>query len=246
MTNQRTGTLFGIGVGPGDPELMPVKAVRVLQSVDVVFAASSSRNDYSRAVEIARPFLPDAAQVRILGFPMSHDPEEKARAWDAHAGTILQALEEGLDAAFLTLGDPLTYATYGYVIRRLKRMAPAISPVTIPGITSFQAAAARINLPLVEGEESLVLVSGANGGQRIRQLCADAQNLVILKAYKHTEDITAALEETGLLAGSVGVANCCMENEEIIEDLRSLKEKPPGYWTLIIAKRNGRGETECP
>jgi precorrin-2/cobalt-factor-2 C20-methyltransferase len=241
-----TGTLYGIGVGPGDPELMPIKAVRILQSVDVVFAASSSRNDYSRAVEIARPFLPDAARVRMLGFPMSRDPAEKARAWDAHARTILQALKDGLDAAFLTLGDPLTYATYGYVIRSLKGMAPTLSPVTIPGITSFQAAAARINLPLVEGEESLVLVSGADGGRRIRQLSSGAQNMVILKAYKHTEDITAALEESGMLASSVGVANCSMENEEIIEDLRTLKEKPPGYWTLIIAKKNGSGEGQCP
>jgi len=238
MDKTKYGTLYGIGVGPGDPDLLPLKSVKVIRQVDIIFAASSTKNTHSQAVSVAAPHIPENSDVRLLPFPMTKDRAEKQACWRAHARTIITELEQGKEAAFLTLGDSLTYATYGYVLKFVLELAPDAPVVTIPGITAYQAAAARVNRPLVEGEESLLVVSGVEGGHRLRQFSHHVENVVFMKAYRNAADITDALDENHMLEGSVAVANCSLENEEVIEDVRSLKRRKPGYWTLILAKKN--------
>jgi precorrin-2/cobalt-factor-2 C20-methyltransferase len=238
MTCDTYGTLYGIGVGPGDPDLIALKAIKVLQRMDLIFAAASSKNPHSQAVEIARSHLPAEVEVRLLKFPMTKDPAKKNIAWRAHAETILAELARGRSAAFLTLGDPLTYATYGYVLTQIKALRPTLPVVTIPGITSFQAAAARVGRPLVEGEESLLILSGVAGGQQLRKYGMAVDNVVFLKAYRNIGDIAAALEETGMLPTSLAVANCTREDEEVITDVKELARRDPAYWTLVMAKRS--------
>ena len=240
MEKTNKGTLYGIGVGPGDPDLIPIKSINILKKVDLIFAASSTKNRESRAVNIARPYIPDYTEVRILPFPMTKDNNEKKASWLKNTQDILSEIESEKNVAFLTLGDPLTYATYGYVLEYMKELAPEISLMTIPGITSFQAAASRVNIPLVEGEESLLLISGVEGGESIRKLSNHVDNIVIMKAYKNVQDICDALNENDLIEGSIGIRNCGMENEEIINDVRKLVNNPPGYWTLVISKKKNR------
>lgn len=235
--NRKTGTLYGIGVGPGDPELMTLKAARILKDVDIVFTASSAKNTYSMAVNTARQHIPETTPVVTLPFPMTKDKAKTQTAWEHNAGKIIEHLEQGENAAFLTLGDPMTYSTYGYVLKNIRTLAPHVSVETIPGITAYQAAAARINTPLVEGEESLLIVSGVRGGGRLRTDSGNAENVVFMKAYRNVEDIVSALEETDRLESSTGIANCCLPEEDIIQDVRELRQRAPGYWTLIIAKQ---------
>ncbi len=232
----KTGTLFGIGVGPGDPDLITLKAAKILGRVQVVFAAASSKNSYSLAVNIARAHIPDSTPVRMLRFPMTRDKAETRAAWSEHAQTIIRELEHGNDVAFLTLGDSLTYSTYGYILRLIRESVPYIEVQTVPGITSYQAAAACLNTPLVEGEETLMVVSGAKGGDRLRQLSIKPENVVFLKAYRNVSDISCALNECGSYLTCVGVKNCGQSNEEIIPDMNDLCRRAPDYWTLIIAK----------
>ncbi len=238
MNTLKYGTLYGIGVGPGDPELMPLKSVNIIKRVPVIFAASSTKNDHSQAVKIAAPHIPATSEVRLLSFPMTKDRAEKEACWKTHAATIIAELATGRDAAFLTMGDSLTYATYGYVLKYILTMAPDAPVVTVPGITSYQAAAARVNRPLVAGEESLLVLSGVEGGDRLRHLSNCLDNVVFMKAYRNAGDIIDALEETRMLEHSVAVANCSSPDEEVIEDVRALKHRKPGYWTLILAKKN--------
>ena len=237
MNRKTTGTFYGIGVGPGDPDLITLKAINILNQVSIIFAAASSKNDYSQAVTIAKPHLPADVTVTLLPFPMTKVMREKQASWRANAQVIISELEQGQDAAFLTLGDSMTYSTYGYLLRYVQMLAPHIPIETIPGITSYQAAAARINTPLVEGEESLLVLSGVEGGDRLRQLSACAENVAFLKAYRNTRDIIDALDEQGILESSTCVTNCGRADEEIISDLRQLNQRPPGYWTLILAKQ---------
>lgn len=234
----KLGTLFGIGVGPGDPELIPVKATRILNTVDIVFTASSTRNNYSLAVEIARAHIPDKTPIKTLNFPMSQDIAVKETAWQQHAQQVASVLEVGQNAAFLTVGDPLTYSTYGYVLCHLKKGWPHLPICTIPGITSYQAAAAAINQPLVEGEESLLVLSGVHGGERLRQMPEKPDKVVFLKAYRNVENICHNLKEAQMLENSVAVANCSKPNQSIYNDLNDLEKNPPNYWTLIIAKHD--------
>ncbi len=239
--NEKKGTLYGIGVGPGDPELLTLKAVRILKEVDIVFTAASTKNSFSLAVNIAEPHIPEAAKVEVLSFPMSSDMDEKMKSWESHSIRIADELEKGNNVAFLTLGDPMTYSTFGYVMQFMQANSPGHNIVTIPGITSYQAAAARVNTPLVEGEESLLLTSGAYGGSHVRNKNGGPENIVLLKAYKNVDDIEEALGESDMLKNSLAVSKCGRKDEEIIRDIRDLKLRKPDYWTLILAKQPKNG-----
>jgi len=243
--NNKAGILYGIGVGPGDPDLITIKAAKILNRVDIVFAAASTKNNHSLAVNIASEHIPDSTTVKMLRFPMTSDKNETQRAWKEHAHTIVGELEQGRNVAFLTLGDSMTYSTYGYILKHVQTLAPHLEVQTVPGITSYQAAAARLNTPLVEGEESLMVVSGVKGGNRLRELCGKPENVVFLKAYRNVSDIKAAIDETGKYPRSVGIKSCGQQNEEIINDIGELSQRKPDYWTLIISKqasRNGNQE----
>ncbi len=244
MDHNKTETLYGIGVGPGDPDLITMKAIKILGRVDMIFAASSTKNSHSQAVDIARPHIPADTPIKRLPFPMTRDKVETTAAWEENALSIMAELQRGKNAAFLTLGDAMTYSTYGYVLKHIKAIAPDLNIVSVPGITSYQASAARLNTPLVEGEESLMVVSGVQGGGRFRRLGAKPENVVFLKAYKNVKDISEALEESDLLENSVGVARCGLPEEEIIHDVKALGSRPPGYWTLIIAKQTSRNGSQ--
>lgn len=237
MTTQ-TGKLYGIGVGPGDPELIPLKAVRILGRVDVVFAASSSKNTYSMAVDIARNHIPKNTPIIKLPFPMTKDKAETESAWRENAQSIISHVEAGKQVAFITLGDPMTYSTYGYVLKNILTIRPDLPIETVPGITSYQACASRLNTPLVEGEESLLITSGVKGGDRLRNASPKPENIVFLKAYRNAADISLALEENDMVENSVGISCCSLPQEEIIRDVRAFKDRKPGYWTIIIAKQN--------
>lgn len=233
---KKKGKLFGVGVGPGDPELITVKAVRVIKEADIIFTAASTKNSYSLAIEIASPYISQSVEIKKLSFPMTKDKSEVESAWSENAKAIASALDEGKIAVFLTLGDPTTYSTFGYILKKMACVMPEADIETIPGITSFHAASARLNRILVEGEESLLVTSGAFGGNLIRQL-GEVENAAIVKAYKNIADINQALKETGLDKKSVAVSKCGREQEEVFLDIEKLEQRKPDYWTLILASK---------
>jgi len=234
----KPGQLYGIGVGPGDPELIPVKSTRILKQVDMVFSAASTKNDYSISVDIAKPYIPKKTPLEVLHFPMTKDKEETEKAWKSHALTLIGHLKDGKDIAFLTLGDAMTYSTYGYILKYVRAFEPDIPIKTIPGITSYQAAAASLNMPLVEGEESLLIMSGVKGGDQLKKFSNQPENVVFLKAYRNVKGIYTNLEESGIAKESFGIINCGLPNEEIVKDIKELINRQPNYWTLVIAKKN--------
>lgn len=236
----KIGTLYGIGVGPGDPDLITLKAVRVLRRVPHIFASCSTKNSYSLALNIVRPHL-NGAGLEHLPFPMTRDPRVLKEAWEKNAARVLEVLATGEDAAFITLGDPLTYSTFGYLLKTLKRLNPEVRLVTIPGITSYSAAAARTHIPLTEGEESFVLISGSQGAARLREVVNQSDNIVILKTYRHFEEIYRALEELDLLDRAVCISRCGLDGETVVENLRDFQGQPVPYLSMIIIKKKGKG-----
>lgn len=236
MTSQNTGTLYGLGVGPGDPKLITLRALEVLQSVDLVFAASSPKNDYSLALNIAEKYISPRAQVRTLDFPMTRDAAVKQQAWRDNARQVLAELEAGRDAAFLTLGDPLTYSTYGYLVRTLLALAPQAKVQTVPGITAYNAAAARLNLPLVEDRQSLSVVSGVNDPDEVSRLAKSGDTVVILKTYKNYDSILDALGPMNNGRRAYTVCSCGLEGELTAADPESLRGSQMPYLSLMIVK----------
>jgi precorrin-2/cobalt-factor-2 C20-methyltransferase len=235
-----TGTLYGIGVGPGDPELITLKALKVLQRVPHIFASCSTKNNYSLALNIIRSHL-NGAGLEPLPFPMTRDSRVLQEAWEANARRVLEVLTAGSDAAFVTLGDPLTYSTFGYLLKTLKKLHPGLNIITIPGITSYAAAAALSHIPLSEGEESFYVVSGALGAARLREVVDRSDNIVMLKTYRHFDAIYRALEDLNLLDRATCISRCGLEGETVVEDLRTLKGRPLPYLSMIIIKKQGKG-----
>jgi precorrin-2/cobalt-factor-2 C20-methyltransferase len=232
---KKEGKLFGIGVGPGDPELITKKAIRVITEADVIFTAASTKNNYSLALEIANPYISENADIQSLAFPMIKDKIESAKAWNNNAEKISGVLKTGKNAAFITLGDPVTYSTFGYILMAMKTVMPGADIEIVPGITSFHAAAARCNQILVEAEETLAVMSGAYGGENIRAIADKVDKIAIVKAYKNTKDINDALKETGFSDKSIAISKCGREGEKIFKNINDLEKREPDYWTLILA-----------
>jgi len=233
------GTLYGIGVGPGDPELITLKAVKILRQVDVVFAAASTKNSYSLAMEIVAPHLKNGAPVVRLGFPMTRDKNTLNTAWKENAHKVVTLLKEGRDAAMITLGDPMTYSTFGYVMHTIKEGYPDIRIRIVPGITSYHAAAAAAGQVLAEAEESFTVISGALGAQKLKEVIDHTDNVVILKVYKNYKEIIDTLNHLDLAAGSVLISRCGLDGEEVIRDLKEGLDIAPSYLSLLLIRKNG-------
>ncbi|MEW6263728.1 MAG: precorrin-2 C(20)-methyltransferase [Thermodesulfobacteriota bacterium] len=233
------GTLYGVGVGPGDPKLITLKAMEVLSAAPVILAASSTKNEYSLALAAVREYVSPRAVIHLLPFPMTQNREELEEAWRRNAQLVKEILDQGQDAAYITLGDPLTYSTYGYLLRAVRALDPRVRVVTVPGVTAYHAAAARLNLPLALGQESLTIIPGINDEARIKDLSGGADTVVILKAYRNFHRIREALREMDLSDQAVLISRCGLEDEQVTWGLNNgCGDKPP-YLSLLIVRKGG-------
>ncbi len=240
--NQKRGTLYGIGVGPGDPELLTLKAARLLERIPVIFAASSSANEYSIAFEIIKEYVSDK-RVERLPFPMTRDKEILEREWRSNALKVIEVLDQGKDAGFVTLGDPLTYSTFGYLLKTIRRIVPDVHVETVPGITSYHAAASRLNMVLAEAHETLLIVPGTEGAKTVRKAMESSDNVVILKVYRRFPEILEAVNKADACWQGAMISRCCLDGETIHLDLETLEGGTrPEYLSLMIVKReSGEG-----
>ncbi len=230
-----SGTLYGIGVGPGDPELLTLAAVNKLARVDVILAASSSKNDYSLALDIAKPHLPPNTRVEQLKFPMTKDRQELQTAWEISGERAAHILKQGQNAAFLTLGDPMIYSTFGYLLRFLRAAYPEIPVEIIPGITSFQAAASKTQTILTESGENLVIFSGVGNEALLEQNLSMADNAVILKSYKNFNALKNIVDKYDH-STTVFVSRLGYTEERIAHNLDEITGQPH-YLSLMLTKK---------
>ena len=224
------GKLIGIGVGPGDTELLTLKAAKVLKSVPVVFSPKSSKEKESIALSIVRPILEERKDYKRLMrvepiFPMIEDKEELEKIWTSASELIAQYLDSGRDVAFITLGDPSIFSTYSYV---QKKLIDRYEIETIPGITSFTACAAAKNKALVEQNDILTIVPKID--DRLEEVIEYSDSVVLMKASRNTSQLESAIEEKNRPKEIYSVQNCTRENEKIIEGFSN--EKP--YLTTTI------------
>ncbi|WP_032121521.1 cobalt-factor II C(20)-methyltransferase [Clostridium amazonitimonense] len=219
--------LYGVGVGPGDKELLTIKAVNIIKNAQVVVVPSAMSGGKSIAHETAEEYISKDAEVLVKHFPMgSKDQEEKI--YEAFKA-IEEKLMEGKDVVFLTIGDPFIYSTYIYLLKYVEEKG--YETETVPGITSFCACASLAKEPLVIGDEPLLIVP-ANRLDTIK----DEQYIVIMKVYKIEEEVINFLEEKGY--EYVYVKRAGREGQGVIRDREQiLKERE--YMSLIIAHKRG-------
>ncbi|MFZ5590999.1 MAG: precorrin-2 C(20)-methyltransferase, partial [Bacillota bacterium] len=164
-----TGTLYGIGVGPGDPGLLTIKAQQILQQVDVLCVPRSAGDRDSLALQVVQRALNRQFNILELDFPMSKDRQILEQAWQKAAGQVVERLRQGLDLAFVTIGDPLFYSTFSYLATRVRDLCPGVEIKTVPGVMAMAGCAAAIGLPLAEGEETLLVIPAAYGVDQLRE-----------------------------------------------------------------------------
>ncbi|MBI5249778.1 MAG: precorrin-2 C(20)-methyltransferase [Desulfomonile tiedjei] len=234
----KTGTLYGIGVGPGDPDLITVKAAKLLAESQHVFVPKARKGSESLALTIARKHINPEAEIHEVLFPMTMDRDELEAHWEDSARVIGEVLEAGNDVCFLTIGDAFLYSTYIYMLQALKRRIPDIQAVTVPGITAFSAAAALAEFPVGRGKESVTIVPTADDLEEVRQAVSRGGTIILMKIGKRLGGILDILENAGALGKSVFVSHAGMDDQRIETDLSKLRgeEADTGYMSIILVR----------
>ncbi|WP_413204625.1 precorrin-2 C(20)-methyltransferase [Rhodospirillum sp. A1_3_36] len=229
----RPGTLTGIGVGPGDPELLTLKAVRLLNAVDVLAYPANQDGD-SLARAIAAPHL--LAGLPEISLPMAFKPGQSPEhpAYDKGAKAIAEHLEAGRDVAFLCEGDPLFYGSFIYVLERLGNRFPMR---VVPGVASPMACAALAQRPLVAGDEPLAILPATADDATLDTALSAVRAAVVMKLGRHLPRVAAALKRAGLAEGATVVVRGGLEGERILPLPQALVEGVP-YFSLLLARKD--------
>ncbi len=232
MDNVKKGTLHGVSVGPGDPELMTLKAVRCIENCPVL-AAPQTAAGRMLALDIAKGAVDVSGKIILpLHFAMSRDPEVLKASHAAAADAVRAHLDAGRDVALLNLGDVSIYATYGYLEEILTTQGYAA--VRIAGVPSFCAAAARLGQSLTDGMEQPLTITP---GRHVEQVLAAPGAKVLMKTGRHLPKTLDALRERGLLANSAMVCNCGLPDEAVFPALTDYDPaQDAGYFATILVK----------
>ena len=225
------GTLFGVGVGPGDPELMTLKAVRMIRENEVIAVPGADVRE-TVAYKIAVQAVPELADKELLPIymPMTHDADELERNHAKGAKTLESYLDQGKNIVFLTLGDPCVYSTFSYLQHRAE--ADGYHTELVSGITSFCAAAARLNISLSEWNEQLHIIPAVH---RLDNELTESGNYILMKSGKKMNQVKEILSRSG--KDVLMVENCGMPNEHIYHSVEEIPDDA-GYYSLIIAKEH--------
>lgn len=225
------GKFYGVGVGPGDPQLLTLKAVEVLKHVDIVAVPKSRMDRESVAWEIAKVHCPSNIELMELEMPMTSKESVLEAAWRDGAERIAEVVHQGKNVAFLTLGDPSLYSTYIYLLNLLKKELLPEQIETIPGIMAMAAAAAKVNQPLATGDEPLLVLPGIEGLEEYSQI----PNLVVMKVSRNLPEVLQNLRKNGgqaILATRVGQAG-----EEVRELTDQEHMEKVDYLSLVLIKQ---------
>ena len=227
-----TGTLYGIGVGPGDPELMTLKAVRLIEQCDLV-AVPKSGDGEGVAKQIAQKAVPDFDKKELIevSMPMTRDPQFLEQSHQAAAEQIEGYLKEGKSVAFLTLGDPAIYSTYIYVHKKVQQNGFPVEMV--PGVPSFCAVAAKLNVSLAEAAQPLHIIPASYQG--VEEGLEWSGPKILMKTGRSMKKVKELLDEKGLMDKAKMVQKCGMEGEEIYQSMRDVDENS-SYFSVIVVK----------
>ncbi len=230
------GIFYGVGVGPGDPELLTLKAVRVIQDADVIIAPKTEKKEDSVALSIAKPFLKENVAIAKLVFPMVFNADALSEAWESNRRAIIALLAAGKKVVFLTLGDPMFYSTYIYIFRLLENCGYPLE--TIAGVPAFCAVSSKLGYPVAEGNDVLSVIPATVPEDKLDKALALADNIVLMKVYKNSGKVVEKLKEHGLAEHAVLVSRCGLDDEQVVRNLTDLGDRKINYLSTILARRN--------
>lgn len=226
---------YGIGVGVGDPEMITVKAVNILKKIDIVLIPNAGRDYASTAYNIAKEYLKKDVKLINIEFSMNPKLEERKKERKKNAGIVEKYLKENKNVAFLTIGDPMVYSTYIYL---LENISSEYQVQTISGISSFADISSRFNIPLVIGNETLKILplhKNCDIGKEIET----ADNVVIMKVALKFKELKKVLKETNNENNIILVCESGKEKERVYFDLNEIDEDNVPYFSTLLLKKGG-------
>ncbi|MDY7104517.1 MAG: precorrin-2 C(20)-methyltransferase [Actinomycetota bacterium] len=240
------GRLVGVGVGPGSPDLLTVRALAALRRADRVLAPTTASVAVGRAEQIVRQAAPDVALDRVE-FVMAADHAARAGALGVACDLVTAHLAAGEEVAFITLGDPNTYSTFGSVAAGVRARRPDTPVVTVPGIMAFQALATEAGVDLVDEEQSLVLLAARAGDAEIDAALADPTRTVVLyKGGARLGALADRLERAGRLDGAV-LGELLGMNGERVAAVADVRDRAASYLSsIIVPASDGAGPVPEP
>lgn len=232
----KIGTLFGISVGPGDPELITLKGLRSLQQVTVVAFPAGIQGKPGIAQQIVAPWLKPEQLQLVLTFPYVQDMASLTQAWHLAAEQVWQYLSQGQDVAFACEGDVSFYSTFTYLAQTLQQLHPEVAVQTVPGVCSPMAAAAVLGLPLTIRQERLVVLPALYTVGELEAVLESADVVVLMKVSSVYEQVWKVLQRRNLLDNSWVVERATLPQQVIYSDLRDRPTLQLPYFSLLIVR----------
>jgi precorrin-2/cobalt-factor-2 C20-methyltransferase len=244
------GKLYVLGIGPGDPELMTLKALRVLKEVPCILVPKGREEGSSLALSIVQKILPlEGKEIVEAHFPMvktasssefgvrsSEEKQELDSKWNGIAEEVLNRVDRGMDVAFITIGDPGIYSTYFYLHDRLLERKPSLAIEIVPGISSINASAARAGHFLGLGNDKIAILP-ANYLDSLQETLEKFDTVVLMKVSKVFDTVRDTLCRMNLAESATFVARAGMEDERIRNDIRKVREEDLNYFSLVIVRK---------
>jgi precorrin-2/cobalt-factor-2 C20-methyltransferase len=231
--------LYGVGVGPGAPDLLTLRAQRVLREVPVLVLPRSNDHTPSMAWRIAKPVVGEVpGQERVfVTLPMSKDPARLRPAWDHACAEIGARLERGLSVAFVTEGDPSLFSSFIYLARQAARRWPAVTVEVVPGVSSLAAVPAAAGVPLADGQERIAIVPANYGTDDLCDVLRAFDTVVLMKIGSEMPRVITALETTGLLEKAVYVSRATWAEQHIERDLRRVARTHGDCFAMVVVAK---------
>jgi precorrin-2/cobalt-factor-2 C20-methyltransferase len=234
----KLGTLYGLGVGPGDPELITVKAFRLLKECPVIAYPRKKRGAKSYALAITELYV-NTEQKEMMGltFPMTRDKDALEMQWTKTVESVWAHLVQGKDVAFVTEGDPMIYSTYIHLMRLMNERHPEVKAVSIPGISSINASASRLGIPLADGDEQIAIVPAVDDYDKMRKAIEEYDCVVFIKVAKVIDLMLSVLRDLGLVNKASVLTKVTSSEEEIWRNVEELQGRELEYLTLMVVRK---------
>jgi len=231
------GTLYGLGVGPGDPELITVKAFRKLKESPVIAYPKKQKGSKSYAQRIIEVyFQPNEKEMLGLVFPMTKDSATLERKWTETVESVWEKLQAGKDVAFVTEGDPLLYSTFIHMMRLMQEKHPQVPIEVVPGISSINGAASRLGIPLADGDEHVAIVPARDDYETMKKVIEENDCVIFIKVAKVIDLMLTVLRDLDLLH-KASVVTKVTSDEEIIWQADELEGAELEYLTLMVVRK---------
>ncbi|GAB4531462.1 MAG: precorrin-2 C(20)-methyltransferase [Pleurocapsa sp.] len=232
------GTLYGISVGTGDPELITLKAWRRLQQSSVIAFPAGINNRLGVAEKIITPWLQPQQTILPLQFPYVQDEGSLQQAWHTAAETVWQYLQKGEDVAFACLGDVSFYSTFTYLAQTLQQLYPTVRVETIPGVCSPMAIASVLQMPLTVNRERLAILPALYTINDLERVLDWAEVVVLLKVNSVYEQVWQVLQQRNLLDCSFIVEKATFPEQKIYRDLSKFPQLKLSYFSVLLIKNS--------